>query len=79
MAREELHIGSLPGRKRKALSITTFHEGGGASIRPIAYFCSEEDYKRFKQLVGDRVRFKWADIGWKSGDPSFGWKSGDPS
>ena len=40
MSREELNIGALPGRKRKALSITTFHDGGGASIEPIAYFQS---------------------------------------
>jgi hypothetical protein len=54
MAREELNIGALPGRKRKALSITTFHDGGGASVTPIAYFRSEEAYEHFVRLLGGR-------------------------
>jgi len=49
--RKELNIGNLPGRRRKCLSVTTFHTGGGASVKPIAYFVSEEAFKEFRDLA----------------------------
>lgn len=46
---EELNLGSLPGRKRKALQLVTFHERGGASVKPLAYFVSDEACEKFKE------------------------------
>lgn len=53
--RTALSIGSLPGRKSKAISLTTFHDGGGASIKPLAYFRSLEDYEAFKKALDRRA------------------------
>lgn len=53
--RIELNVGSLPGRKRKAISLTTFHEGGGASVMPLAYFRSDAAYEQFKKALAGRA------------------------
>jgi len=45
----ELCVGQLPGRKRPAMWI----EGDGV-IRPLAYFCGDEEFAEFKELIGDR-------------------------
>ena len=59
--RTTLNIGSLPGRKSKCLSLTTFHEGGGASIEPLAFFSSEAAYEKFKDALKGRAIFLYED------------------
>lgn len=52
MAEKRLNIGALPGRKHKALSVTEYHDGGGAKVRPLAYFRSDAAYEEFAQILG---------------------------
>lgn len=54
---KRLNIGALPGRKRKALSLETLHAGGGASIRPLAYFLDDKAYEDFKKALDGRAIF----------------------
>lgn len=56
--RKELNIGNLPGRKSKTLSITEFHDEGGATIRPLAYFRSEDAYREFVDHIRGKGSFK---------------------
>jgi len=57
MDKLELNLGNLPGRKRKCLSLTTFHETGGASVKPLAYFVSDEAYEDFKKALDGRALY----------------------
>jgi hypothetical protein len=51
-----LNLGKLPGRKRKCLSVTTFHDGGGASVDPLAYFASEDAYEEFCEIARKGIK-----------------------
>lgn len=55
--RVQLSVGTLPGRKSKALTLTRFHAEGGATLEPLAYFRSEKAYDDFRAALDGRALY----------------------
>lgn len=51
-----IEIGSLPGRKHKALSVLE-----GTVLYPVAYFRDDASYERFKNATKGAARLIWED------------------
>lgn len=55
MSYKILTVGAVPDRKQKALSVTTYHDGHGATTKVLGYFRSEEAYREFLGLADART------------------------
>lgn len=51
----DLMIGYVPGRKNVQLYFFRRHEGGGASIKTLAYFRTEEGAEQFADFIDEVI------------------------